>query len=487
MYKLIISDDEGKTTVVPLIRDEVTIGRKEGNTIRLTDRNISRFHARVRREEDKFLIEDMKSLTGTKIGNKTLKAQSQAIAPGDKIAIGDYSLSIRTDVSTDVPMGKQMESGDDAGIGRVTPHARLVVMSDPVPGKEIDLTANLYVIGRSQEANCQIKDSSISRAHARIDLDAGQWTISDLDSFNGILVNGQKKDDIVLKAGDLIELGNVRIRFVAPGEPFDFDPEEARNILSSVIPPPPKKPAKPKSLFLILGVLAAVAAIAIVVVIYFLGDEETVEVDDGSTKALVANLTFDQLMEKGKDAMMAEDWASAAKLFALAQRKDPSSELAKERKEMAVNESDSLKNFEEGSAAEEQGDWKTAYAAFAAIPRSSQYYDLNHFKHVSARYCNVLVEEVQKAIEKSDMDLANEHFSDIKSMPEAPKECKKEASDLEAFLEAMSEDAGAPGLPKRPPPRPPEKQPPPPNPDGKPDDKPDDKPVDPDRPVNPYG
>ena len=39
MFKLVIQDDEGKTTVVPLIRDEITIGRKEGNTIRLTERN----------------------------------------------------------------------------------------------------------------------------------------------------------------------------------------------------------------------------------------------------------------------------------------------------------------------------------------------------------------------------------------------------------------------------------------------------------------
>ena len=36
MYKLIIEDDEGKTTEVPIIRDEITVGRKEGNTIRLT-------------------------------------------------------------------------------------------------------------------------------------------------------------------------------------------------------------------------------------------------------------------------------------------------------------------------------------------------------------------------------------------------------------------------------------------------------------------
>ena len=51
MFKLVIQDDEGKTTVVPLIRDEITIGRKEGNTIRLTERNVSRRHARIGRGE----------------------------------------------------------------------------------------------------------------------------------------------------------------------------------------------------------------------------------------------------------------------------------------------------------------------------------------------------------------------------------------------------------------------------------------------------
>ena len=36
MHKLTIEDDEGKTVVVPLIRDEITVGRQEGNSIRLT-------------------------------------------------------------------------------------------------------------------------------------------------------------------------------------------------------------------------------------------------------------------------------------------------------------------------------------------------------------------------------------------------------------------------------------------------------------------
>ena len=50
MWKLVIEDDEGKRTVVPLTRDEYSIGRKEGNTIRLTERNVSREHARLVQE-----------------------------------------------------------------------------------------------------------------------------------------------------------------------------------------------------------------------------------------------------------------------------------------------------------------------------------------------------------------------------------------------------------------------------------------------------
>src|SRR5579872_973005 len=47
MWKLVIEDDEGNRTVVPLTRDQYSIGRRDGNTIRLTERNVSRDHARL--------------------------------------------------------------------------------------------------------------------------------------------------------------------------------------------------------------------------------------------------------------------------------------------------------------------------------------------------------------------------------------------------------------------------------------------------------
>ena len=74
MFKLTIEDDEGKTTVIPLIRDEMTIGRQEGNTIRLTERNVSRKHARLLRQNGTLYIEDLASFTGVRVNG----AQSSA-------------------------------------------------------------------------------------------------------------------------------------------------------------------------------------------------------------------------------------------------------------------------------------------------------------------------------------------------------------------------------------------------------------------------
>ena len=74
MQKLIIEDDEGRTTVVPLVRDELTIGRKEGNTIRLTERNVSRRHARLFKKNGEILVEDFASYTGVRVNGVRILA-----------------------------------------------------------------------------------------------------------------------------------------------------------------------------------------------------------------------------------------------------------------------------------------------------------------------------------------------------------------------------------------------------------------------------
>ncbi len=82
MLKLVISDDEGKTTVVPLVRDEITIGRKEGNTIRLTERNVSRRHARISKRPEGFMLEDLASYNGIVLNGARLQ-EARSVKHGD--------------------------------------------------------------------------------------------------------------------------------------------------------------------------------------------------------------------------------------------------------------------------------------------------------------------------------------------------------------------------------------------------------------------
>jgi len=418
MFKLVICDDEGKTTIVPLIRDEVTIGRREGNTIRLTDRNVSRNHARlVREDDDRFVVYDLGSDNGTKINGDPIADASRVISSGDQIYIGDYNLSIRTDVSDGVPMGRQMAAGDSAGIGKVTTHARLVMVEGPHLGLEYDMTLNLYVIGRSDETNININDPSISRAHARLDGDDHQWTISDLDSINGIFVNGARRDDYVLKSADIIELGTVRLRFVAPGEPYEFAPATGDSI-------EPGSSGKSNKLFLGLGALAVLAVAVILLVVFLGGPDGDADGDsDKDENTITDGMGYEELVEAGKDKMQAEDWAEAARMFAQATSLKPESESARDFKKTALAEMDAQSALIAALSAQETRDWKKAVDSLSKIPRSSHYYDIEQLQTMSGNLCEEMLETARFMSQSGNLAQAKAVLVEIGEIPEVPDDC----------------------------------------------------------------
>src|SRR5207244_2660152 len=121
MFKLVIQDDEGKTTVVPLIRDEITIGRKEGNTIRLTERNVSRRHARILRNNGEVQIEDLGSYNGIRVNNARI-AERVGLRVSDQVQIGDYKLYLKAEGVEQVDDARTMpiERVDANGSGTPT-------------------------------------------------------------------------------------------------------------------------------------------------------------------------------------------------------------------------------------------------------------------------------------------------------------------------------------------------------------------------------
>ncbi len=67
------------------------------------------------------------------------------------------------------------------------------------------------VIGRAPESELHIAHESISRQHARIEREADGWILRDLESKNGSRVNTFHVDEQILRHGDRLDLGTIRM------------------------------------------------------------------------------------------------------------------------------------------------------------------------------------------------------------------------------------------------------------------------------------
>jgi pSer/pThr/pTyr-binding forkhead associated (FHA) protein len=78
--------------------------------------------------------------------------------------------------------------------------------------KSYDLEEPVIFIGRLPENHIPIFNMGISRRHVKIELDAyGAYTLTDLNSLNGTLVNGKKVKKAALANGDKITIGKYTI------------------------------------------------------------------------------------------------------------------------------------------------------------------------------------------------------------------------------------------------------------------------------------
>jgi pSer/pThr/pTyr-binding forkhead associated (FHA) protein len=249
MWKLAIEDDEGKRIVLPLTLDQYTIGRKEGNAIRLTERNVSREHARLFKKngapkkpgaattpgvgggdaDSGFVLEDLTSYNGVFV-NGLRVTHAQPLANGDLVQIGDYRIVLQVEVAE----GAQPAPADVANDVKQTvpgirnPHTaqlqrpnRLVMLAGPAPGTEFPLEDERLTIGRAAEAGISVNHNSVSRIHCEVHaLGDGRFEIIDKESSNGVRVNGTDLRRGIVEPGDVIELGDVQFKFVAAGQIF---------------------------------------------------------------------------------------------------------------------------------------------------------------------------------------------------------------------------------------------------------------------------
>jgi hypothetical protein len=80
-------------------------------------------------------------------------------------------------------------------------------------GKKVEVSKRRTLIGRSKECDIQIEDASASRKHAEIRQEGTAYWVIDLDSTNGLEVNGLRTQRAKLDHGDKITIGSTEISF----------------------------------------------------------------------------------------------------------------------------------------------------------------------------------------------------------------------------------------------------------------------------------
>jgi pSer/pThr/pTyr-binding forkhead associated (FHA) protein len=97
-------------------------------------------------------------------------------------------------------------SAEELGVGREVVALEVAGQSHPVEKRRV-------VLGRSRECDIQVNDPNISRRHAEIRQDGATYWLVDLDSTNGIEVNGRRQKRVKLENGTRATLGSTEVVF----------------------------------------------------------------------------------------------------------------------------------------------------------------------------------------------------------------------------------------------------------------------------------
>src|SRR6266498_3072236 len=87
--------------------------------------------------------------------------------------------------------------------------AQLIALTE---GPNILLDKPILLLGRHPECDVQVESRKISRRHCCIAQVDDHLVVRDLNSTNGIRVNGERVQEAILKPGDELTLGNQRYR-----------------------------------------------------------------------------------------------------------------------------------------------------------------------------------------------------------------------------------------------------------------------------------
>lgn len=235
----------------PIVVVPFVLGRDPSAQVVLGSPDASRRHAEIVTRPDGDVLIDWSS-NGTYVNGTRIDGR-RALKPLDVIRIGSDEFRYYPGASL-APSPAHRLNDTLAGVPSlglaVTPIpvarslATIRIKRGPAKGARFSIRAPMATFGRGEANDVRIDDPSVSGSHARLSLVEGIWTLQDLGSTNGTVVDGVKvTEDVPLSPGATIELGAVALSFEPHDEPT---PAPAGPIRT------PAEPARPQAAPIIL-------------------------------------------------------------------------------------------------------------------------------------------------------------------------------------------------------------------------------------------
>lgn len=107
----------------------------------------------------------------------------------------------------------ELEADTQVGPPPTTPAGPVLAIVEGIGAGSVFAVQRETTIGRSKDSHVSLKEAKVSRQHAVIRKEKNDWLVVDLQSSNGVFVNGARVEKVKLASGDHIQIGSFVLEF----------------------------------------------------------------------------------------------------------------------------------------------------------------------------------------------------------------------------------------------------------------------------------
>lgn len=211
-FKLIIQEPDVPRRQYYFSSVSTTIGKSNDNVLVLADVTVSRHHATITRDGNRFRISDAGSRNGVFVNRARIGQTGYVLEPADVITIGKTSLTFWADEPDLAAQQQAITPTNKEEIPEQQPEGHIEILLPTGETVRVAISSDDISIGRADDCKVTIPDPTVSRQQALLQRRGKKWHLTNIGR-NTVLVNGKitPPEGVEITAGDVVEIGKSRL------------------------------------------------------------------------------------------------------------------------------------------------------------------------------------------------------------------------------------------------------------------------------------